>query len=49
MGILFHMSRTFNIVNLQFKWFQEFIGIHFPEAGIIQGRDYQAQHIFYLP
>jgi len=48
-GILFHMSRTSNIKNLQFKWLQEFIDIDFPEAGIIRGRDYRAQHIFYLP
>ena len=42
------MSGTFNIANLQFKWLQEFLDIHFPEAGIIRGRDHQAQHIFYL-
>ena len=49
MGTLFHMSRTFNIVNLQFKWLQELLDIDFPKAGIIQGRYHQAQHIFYLP
>ena len=49
MGILFHTSRTFNIANLQFKWLQELLDIHFPEAGIIRGRDHRAQHIFYLP
>jgi len=43
------MSRTFNIVNLQFKWLQELLDIHFPEAGIIRGRDHWAPHIFYLP
>ena len=48
-GIVFHMSRTFNIANLQFKWLQEFLDIHFLETGIIRGRDHQAQHIFYLP
>jgi len=30
------MSRTFNIANLQFKWFQKFIDIHFLETGIIE-------------
>jgi len=49
MDTLFHISRTFNIMNLQFKWLQEFLDIDFPEAGIIRGRDYRAQHIFYLP
>ena len=34
-GTLFHMSRTSNIANLQFKWLQELIDIHFPETGII--------------
>jgi len=48
-GILFHMSRTSNIANMQNKWLQELLDIHFPEAGIIRGRDHQAQHIFYLP
>ena len=48
-GILFHMSRTSNIANLQLKWLQEFLDIHFPETGIIRGRDHRAQHIFYLP
>ena len=48
-GILFYMSRTSNIANLQNKWLQEFLDIHFPEAGIIRGRDHWAQHIFYLP
>ena len=48
-GTLFHMSRTSNIANLQSKWLQEFLDIHFPEAGIIRGRDHRAQHIFYLP
>ena len=43
------MSRTFNIVNLQFKWLKELLDIDFPKAGIIRGRDHQAQHIFYLP
>ena len=36
-------------MNLQFKWLQEFLDIHLPEAGIIRGSDHQAQHIFYLP
>ena len=48
-GTLFHMSRTSNIANMQFKWLQEFIDIDFPEAGIIRSRDHQAQHIFWLP
>ena len=30
------MSRTFNIANLQFKWLQEFLDIHFLETGIIE-------------
>ena len=48
-GILFYMSRTSNIANLQNKWLQEFLDIHFPEAGIIRGRDHWAQHVFWLP
>ena len=35
-GILFHMSRTSNITNLQFKWLQEFLDTHFPETGIME-------------
>ena len=44
-GILFHMSRTSNVKNLQFKWLQEFLDINFlrlgsSEVGITRPRTY---------
>ena len=35
-GTSFHMSRAFNITNLQSKWLQESLDTNFPEPGIME-------------